>query len=310
MLKVIIISLLGNPITRSISKIPSIKSLALRYVGAESIDSFINKIDEILSSGYRITISFLGEHYSSKDKVEKYKDNLIDIIQKVSNYQGITVSVKLTALGLLIDYDYCKNNLGEVLSVASQINMRVHIDMEESVYVDNILNIFDTYRKDEKYNNLDITFQSYLYRTSKDIEDRILSFIWDTKPIIRICKGAYKEPFDKVFPNKKLVDENYYNLSVKMLDNVEKVYPAFATHDHRLIEKIKNYVQYRGISKENFEFQMLFGVRPELQKKVIEQGYNLRLYVPIGSDWYEYFVRRIAEKPSNLLLILYSLIKK
>ncbi|MCX7971957.1 MAG: proline dehydrogenase family protein [bacterium] len=311
MLKVIVISLLANPIAKSISNIPSVKSLAFKYVGAEDIESFINnKINDILNDNYKITISFLGEHYHSQEDIERYKKNVLDIIRKISVFQNVTVSIKLTALGLDMDYEYCKDNLGEIIEFASKFNIRIHIDMEQSIYIDNSLSLFDLYRKEYKYNNLDITFQAYLYRTSKDIEDRILSFDWDSRPIVRICKGAYKEPFDKVFPNKKLIDENYYNISVKMLDNIQKVYPAFATHDHKIIEKIKNYVQYKGISIDSFEFQMLYGIRQDLQRKIIDQGYNLRIYIPVGSEWYDYFVRRIAEKPSNILLVLYSLLKR
>ncbi|MFN3478268.1 MAG: proline dehydrogenase family protein, partial [bacterium] len=187
-------------------------------------------------------------------------------------------------------------------------NLRIHIDMESSEFIDSTLNIFSSLS--QGYNNLDITFQAYLYRTTKDIEDRIISRNWEYKPIVRLCKGAYKEPMDKIFPKGKLIDENYYNLAIKMLDNVDKLYPAFATHDHKIIEKIKNYVSFKAISKDNFEFQMLYGVRPGLQKKILEQGYNLRIYVPVGYEWYEYFVRRIAERPSNLILVFYSLLGK
>ncbi len=310
LIKSVIISILNNPVAKGISRIPSVKKLAFRYVGAEKIEDFIPKMEEILNSGYKITISFLGEHYTDKHKVEGYFRNVINIIEKVNNYQNISVSIKLTALGLSIDYEYCKENVSKILNFSSQFNIRIHIDMEESVYLDDSLKIFDYFRKELKYNNLDITFQAYLYRTLKDMEDRIFSYEWESKPLVRLCKGAYKEQFDKIFPNKQKIDENYYNLAVKMLDNIDKVYPAFATHDAKLIEKIKSYATFKGISKDNFEFQMLFGVLPDVQKKIIEQGYNLRVYIPIGSEWYEYFVRRVAEKPSNLFILIFSLINK
>lgn len=306
MMKPLIISLLTNPLIREISKNKAVKKLAFRYIGDEDIDSFIPKMDNMLSLGYKFTLSFLGEHYSSVTKVEEYKENVLKIIRRVSNYPNMNVSIKLSALGLLINEECCQNNLKQLLEVAQENNLRIHIDMESSEFTEKTLNIFSNLR--ENYNNLDITFQAYLYRTSKDIEDRIISKNWDSKPIVRICKGAYKEPFDKVFPNKKSIDENYYNLAVKMLDNIDKVYPAFATHDSVLIEKIKSYIQYKGISKENFEFQMLYGIKGDLQRKIIEQGYNLRIYVPIGREWYDYFVRRIAEKPITIFFVLYSLI--
>lgn len=316
LLKNLIISVFNNPFVRNIKNIPSVKSFAFRYVGEENIDNFLDKAKEIIDSGYKITLSFLGEHYSDKEDVEKYKNGLIHIIDKVSNlinnnysnlnFPVISISVKLTGLGLEIDYEYCKENLKQILDSS----LRIHIDMEDSRFVDNTLSLFEYYRNEKKYNNLDITFQAYLYRTSKDIEDKLLKFNWQTKPIVRLCKGAYKEPFDKIFPSKKSIDENYYNISIKMLDNIDKIYPAFATHDIKLIEKIKNYCNYRGISRDNFEFQMLYGVRTDIQKKIIEQGYNLRLYIPLGSDWYEYFVRRVAEKPSTLFLVLYSIFMK
>ncbi|MEN3015257.1 MAG: proline dehydrogenase family protein [bacterium] len=307
LIKKAIISIFDNPIMRGISKVDSIRKLAFRYVGSEQVDDiFIQKMQNLINQGYRITISLLGEQYNNSEKVQKYIQNLNEIINKVSMLNNISISVKLSALGILLEENICKQNLKNILD---SCNNRIHIDMENSVLIDSTLNIFDFFRKELKYNNLDITFQAYLYRTMKDIDDRILSFDWDSKPIVRLCKGAYKEPFDKILPSKSKIDENYYNIAVKLLDNISKVYPAFATHDHKLIEKIKNYCQYKGISRDDFEFQMLYGVRQDLQKKIIEQGYNLRIYIPVGSEWYEYFVRRLAEKPSNLLLLFYSLVK-
>ncbi|MFN3995547.1 MAG: proline dehydrogenase family protein [bacterium] len=307
-LKTLIISLFNNPIVKEIRKLNSIKKIAFKYIGEENIESFIPKMEELVSAGYKFTFSFLGEHNTSDKKIKEYKENVLKIIEKIKNFSNVTVSVKLTAIGLLINEEKCVENLEEILKFAKENNLRIHIDMESSEFIDHTLNIFSSLS--QSYNNLDITFQAYLYRTTKDIEDRIISNNWEYKPIVRLCKGAYKEPMDKIFPTKKLIDENYYNLAVKMLDNVDKLYPAFATHDHKIIEKIKNYVSFKAISKDNFEFQMLYGVRPELQKKILEQGYNLRIYVPIGYEWYEYFVRRIAERPSNLLLVFYSLISK
>lgn len=306
--KTLIISIFNNPIVKEIRKLNSVKRIAFKYIGEEKIELFIPKMKELISMGYRLTFSFLGEHNTSDEKIEEYKENVLNIIDKVKDFNNVTVSLKLTAIGLLVNEEKCIENFEKILEFAKKCNLRVHIDMESSEFVDSTLNIFSYLV--QSYNNLDLTFQAYLYRTTKDLEDRIISRNWEYKPIVRLCKGAYKEPIDKIFPTKKSINENYYNLAVKMLDNIDKIYPAFATHDHKIIEKIKNYANFKGISRDNFEFQMLYGVRTELQKKILEQGYNLRIYVPIGYEWYEYFVRRIAERPSNLILVFYSLLGK
>jgi len=309
LLKSLIITLLNNNVAKSISNLLSVKNLAFKYIGGEDIESFLEIVKELVSNNYKVTASLLGEGLSKKEKVVSYLQELKSLVQKIKVFENISVSVKLSSLGALISEEFLYQNLKELLDLAIKENIRVHIDMEDSSLVDLTIGIFEKFRE-EQYNNLDITFQAYLYRTIKDLEDKIFSHSWQSKPLIRLCKGAYKEPFDKVFPSKKKIDENYYILATKMLDNVDKIYPAFATHDHKLIDKIKSYAQYKGISKDSFEFQMLLGVRKELQKRILNEGYNTRIYVPTGKSWYEYFVRRIAERPSNLIFLLYALVKR
>jgi len=208
----------------------------------------------------------------------------------------------------LFDFDYTLNNLSKILELAN--NVRIHIDMEDSNLIDDTFKIFDILRYEKGYSNLDITLQAYLYRTDRDLNEKILAKQDRNNLIVRLCKGAYKESYDKIFPNKKSIDENYIKLAMKLIDNIDKVYPAFATHDINVIKKIQNYAHLKGLNYDKFEFQMLYGVLPKLQNKIIAEKYKLRLYLPYGINWYDYIVRRIAEKPSNIFYIIPSLFNK
>ncbi len=308
-MKNLIISILNNPFLRGIAYSKSVRKLAFKYVAAEDLQSTINIIKELINKNFFITVSFLGEHFNSKDKVEEYLEEIYNLIESINEndlFKNVSISLKLSSLGLLFDFDYTLNNLSKILEISK--NVRIHIDMEDSSLIDNTFKIFDILKYEKGYSNLDITLQAYLYRTDRDLNEKILAKQFTNNLLIRLCKGAYKESYDKIFPNKKGINENYLKLATKLMDNIDKVYPAFATHDINIIRKIQNYAHLKGINFDKFEFQMLYGVLPKLQNKIVSDGYRLRLYLPYGKNWYDYIIRRIAEKPSNILYILFSIL--
>ncbi len=308
-MKNLIISILGNPFFRNAAQNKAIKKIAFRYVASEDSQSTINIVKELINKNFFITISFLGEHFNNKDKVEEYLKEILNLIKTINEnnlFKNVSISLKLSSLGLLFDFEYTLDNLSRILEISN--NVRVHIDMEDSSLIDDTFKIFDILKYERKYPNLDITLQAYLYRTDRDLNEKILAKQTTNNLLIRLCKGAYRESYDKIFPNKKGINENYLKLAMKLMDNIDKVYPAFATHDINIIKKIQNYAHLKGINFDKFEFQMLYGVLPKLQNKIVSEGYRLRLYLPYGKNWYDYIIRRIAEKPSNILYLLFSIL--
>jgi proline dehydrogenase len=210
------------------------------------------------------------------------------------------VSVKLTQLGLDINKDYCLQNARRIVEAAKRHGNFVRIDMEDSSKTDATLDIFK--RLFGEHGNVGIVLQAYLYRTEKDIDDALAM-----GARIRLCKGAYKEPEEVAFPEKSEVDANYVRLMKKLLKS--GVYHGIATHDEKMIAATREFAAREGISKDAFEFQMLYGVRRDLQLKLAADGYRMRVYVPYGEYWYPYFMRRLAERPANIWFVLKNLFK-
>jgi proline dehydrogenase len=205
------------------------------------------------------------------------------------------VSIKPTQVGLKIDKRLCEQNFTKIIERAKKYDNFVRMDMEGSDCTQDTLEVFYSLRK--KYDNVGIVIQSYLYRSEKDVDE-----VLKLGSRIRLCKGAYKEPKEIAFPKKQQVDENFLKLTKKMLKS--GIYHGIATHDEKLIEKTKEFVQKENIPKDRFEFQLLHGIRTELGRKLIREGYNLRIYIPFGREWYPYFMRRLAERPANLFFFL------
>ena len=205
------------------------------------------------------------------------------------------VSIKLTALGLDISQELCERNLRSILKTACESRIFVCIDMEASAYTERTVSI--TLRMHEQFEHVGTVIQSYLYRSRKDLEQLIMQGVR-----VRLVKGAYKESSSIAYPEKRDVDHNYVQLMMLLLGRGN--FPAIATHDEQIIQAACKYVRDQGISKSAFEFQMLYGVRRDLQEKLIKQGYNVRVYVPYGSQWYPYLMRRMAERPANLMFVV------
>lgn len=210
------------------------------------------------------------------------------------------MSLKLTALGLDIGYEQCCANLRVILETAAAYDIFVRLDMEGSDYTQITLDLFEQMYVREAYTNVGVVLQSYLYRSATDV-DRMI----ELGARVRLCKGAYKEPPTLAYPQKSDVDRNYRELARRLL--LHGNYPGLATHDSAIIDWTKQFVRDQKIAPDRYEFQMLYGVRRDLQQQLIAAGHNLRVYVPFGDAWYPYLMRRMAERPANLLFILKAL---
>lgn len=281
------------------------RNLAMRFVAGETLEDAINVVRELNRKNILGTLDHLGENVASREEAIEAANEYIRILDEIER-NGIKshASLKLTQMGMDISFDFCFDNVRRVIERAARYNNFVRIDMEDSSYTDRTLEIF--YRLHEEFgNHVGIVIQAYLYRSEQDIKNLIA-----IGANVRLCKGAYKEPPEIAFPKKKDVDANYIKLMRMLLDAHDKgVYTAIATHDERIINFAENYVKSNGIPGNTFEFQMLYGIRRDLQFKIAEKNYKMRVYIPYGTEWYPYFMRRLAERPANVLFVLKNLFR-
>jgi proline dehydrogenase len=283
------------------SKLPGFSRVTSRFIAGENIDDAIAAILELNQTGMAATFDHLGESTTSRAEAESDVREYLRVLDRIEN-TGVdsNVSVKLTQLGLDIDKDYCLQNARRIVEAAKRHGNFVRIDMEDSSKTDATLNIFK--RLYGEYGNVGIVLQAYLYRTEKDLDDAL-----SMGARIRLCKGAYKEPEEVAFPEKSEVDANYVRLMKKLLKS--GVYHGIATHDEKMIAATREFAAREGVSKDAFEFQMLYGIRRDMQLKLARDGYRMRIYVPYGEYWYPYFMRRLAERPANVWFVLKNLMK-
>lgn len=267
-----------------------------RFVSGEQLEDGLNAVKKVNSERAVATLDHLGEEVSKPEEATIATEVYLNALDEINN-NGVNtnVSVKPTQVGLKVDKKLCQENFARIIEKARKYDNFVRMDMEGSDCTQDTLDVFKNLRK--KYDNVGIVIQTYLYRSEKDVEE-----ILQLGSRIRLCKGAYKEPKEIAFPKIQQVDENFAKLMQKML--VSGIYHGIATHDEKLIEKTKQFAQKNNISKESFEFQLLYGIRTELQYKLIKEGYNVRIYIPFGREWYPYFMRRLAERPANLFFFL------
>lgn len=284
-----------------LTKFKSFNNVTQRFVAGEEIPQAVEAIKQLNSKQISATFDHLGESISSEaetlEEVIEYQ-KLIDSI--VSNSLDSNVSVKLTQLGLDIDNELCYRNTRAIVEAAHRAQNFVRIDMEDSPKTDATFDIFKRLRSE--FENVGIVVQAYLYRTEKDIEDLL-----KLNARIRLCKGAYKEPESVAFPDKADVDRNYIKLMKMLLPS--GIYHGIATHDPNMIEATKIFAKETGISADKFEFQMLYGVRRDLQEGLVKEGWRVRVYVPYGKFWYPYFMRRLAERPANIWFVMKNMMK-
>jgi len=261
----------------------------------------LNVCERVNRDGVLVSLDHLGESVRSLSEAESSRDAYLAALERICETKlQATVSVKPTQLGLDFSTEECESNVQRLVERAKAIGTAVEIDMEASEYVERTLAIVS--RLHSRNGSVRAVIQAYLYRSEKDIEDLCRQGI-----PVRLCKGAYKEPSDVAYPKKKQVDENYVRLMLRLLDG--GVYPAIASHDEGIIRRAVEYVKERKIAPDRFEFQMLYGIRRDLQRELVQQGYRLRLYVPYGDAWYPYFMRRLAERPANVLFLVRNLLK-
>ncbi|KOR85380.1 proline dehydrogenase [Bacillus sp. FJAT-22058] len=275
---------------------------ASRFVAGESLDMACDVIAELNRKGLAVTIDYLGEFIEDEQEAGKMAEECIEAIRMIgTNELDSQLSLKLTSMGLDVYEQVVMNNMRRILDEARVHRVFVTLDMEDFPRCQPTLDVFKTLKSE--YNELGTVIQAYLYRTERDIEE-----LDAYHPNLRLVKGAYKEPRDVAFPEKKDVDENFKKIIKKHMQNGN--YTAVATHDDKIIDYTRDLVKDQGIPRDSFEFQMLYGIRTEKQLELAKEGYKVRVYVPYGTDWYGYFMRRLAERPANIAFVLKGLFKK
>jgi len=274
---------------------------ARRFVAGETIQEAVEAISRLNDQGFSATIDYLGENVSSENDALRATNEYLQALDEIQKKSADSnVSLKLTQFGLSIHEEMTSANVERVVLRARDYNNFVRVDMEGSPHTDSTLRIFRSLR--QKYENVGIVVQAYLYRTEKDIEDLL-----QLKSRIRLCKGAYKEPPTIAFKKKIDTDRNYIQLMKILLKS--GIYHGIATHDPAMIQATKKFAKTERIANEQFEFQMLYGIRRDLQSQLIHEGYKLRVYVPYGEEWYSYLMRRMAERPANLFFVVRNLFR-
>ncbi|MGZ3496092.1 MAG: proline dehydrogenase family protein [Vulcanimicrobiaceae bacterium] len=277
--------------------------LAKRFVAGETIESAIDAVRRLNEQGMTATLDFLGEDVLEREAAVKTRDTYYRMLDAIKS-SGVrsNVSIKLTAMGLLIDEGFALENLVGILEHAqANADPFVRIDMEGSAVTDVTLRLFE--RAYERHKNVGPVLQAYLKRTAGDVENAIA-----LGARVRLCKGAYSEPPEIAITDMPSIRAAYLEEARALLTRGN--YPGIATHDVRLIEAIKSFSKENGIAPDRFEFQMLYGIRPEVQRNLVRDGYRLRIYVPFGTHWAGYFYRRIAERKENAFFALGSIFSK
>lgn len=292
---------------------------ASRFISGEKLEDAIQVIRVLNAKGINATLDHLGEHTTNPDEARTATEDILMIFSAIQRV-GVraNVSIKLTQIGLALDEALCIENLQRILQCARDSGSFVRIDMEDSPWVDTTLGLYRKMRFDYGFENVGVVIQSYLYRSEEDVRK-----IAAEGGRVRLCKGAYKESPEIAYPKKSDVDESFDRLARILMDGSKMTgspelsengfippLPALATHDPKRIEKAKQYAASIGFPKRALEFQMLHGIRRDLQEQLAAEGYPVRVYVPYGTEWYPYFTRRLAERPANVWFFLSNLVRK
>lgn len=279
------------------------KKLTTRFVAGDTIDEVIPIIREINAENAVASFDHLNESVESAAEAEREVEEYLNILAQIAEKRvRSNVSIKLTQFGLGIDPELAYRNARRVVEDAHRRGNFVRVDMEDSKVTQVTIDIFKRLRAEFGLNDVGIVLQSYLYRTLADAQELV-----KLPARIRICKGAYFEPPEVAFADKKDVDANYVKVMQVLLSS--GIYHGIATHDPKMIDATIDFATREGIGKEKYEFQMLFGVRRDLQRQLARDGFNMRVYVPYGKHWYPYFMRRLAERPANIWFVLKNLAK-
>ncbi len=280
------------------------RHLAHRFVAGETIDEAIGAARQLNSKNISASLDLLGESVRSAADAVATADEYVTLLDRIARDKvDANVSVKLTAMGQDVSDQLCIDNISRVLERAKTHGTFVRLDMEGSPYTERTLQVFTKHLFPTYQHHVGIVLQSYLRRTMGDVADAV-----DLQCRVRLCKGAYKEPPTVAFPDKRDVDANYVTCMQRLMSSGH--YPGLATHDASIIEEAKRYAAEQGIANDRYEFQMLYGVRRDLQEGLVRDGYRMRVYVPYGAQWYPYLMRRLAERPANLAFMTASIVRE
>lgn len=285
-----------------LTSLPAGRRLADRFIAGERLDDAVRAVRQLNREGFEVTLDHLGESVRDQATAEEACRAYIGLLDRIAA-EGLRshASIKLTQLGLAISEELTQRLLGAICEAAVRHSNFVRIDMESSAYVDATLRVF--HNADAPRDVLGVVIQSYLYRSRKDVGELLKSGVR-----IRLVKGAYQESREIAYPHKRDVDRNFVAIMQQLL--LSGFYHGIATHDAHLVEATKAFARAHGLSADRFEFQMLYGIQRQLQRDLLRQGYRVRVYVPYGHQWYAYFMRRLAERPANLLFLFRQLFQK
>jgi proline dehydrogenase len=273
-----------------------------RFVAGKTLKEGIRVIEGLSAERIQGTLDFLGENVASLDDANRSKESYLEALSEISQHNlSATVSIKLSQFGLELSEPACRSNVKTLVDLAQAVGSRVEFDMESSACTDRTLQMVSAFQKSHR-GHVRAVIQAYLFRSEADI--RALS---EQKIPVRLCKGAYREPGNVAFARKSDVDANYLKLMKQLL--LDGTFPAIASHNEAIIREAVEFVRENQIPADRFEFQMLYGIRRDLQRELVSQGFALRLYVPYGDAWYPYFMRRLAERPANLFFLAKNLIR-
>ncbi len=280
------------------------KGFAARFVAGETLDTALDAVKKLNAKGITASLDLLGESVRNENEARESETQYIRMLDRIKESRlDANVSVKLTAMGLDVGEELCIANMQNILERAREHETFVRIDMEGSDYTQKTLDIFYHRLFPSYRGNVGIVLQSYLYRAFQDVQEANIA-----GARVRLCKGAYQEPESVAYAEKKNVDDSYLRSMRELLLNGH--YPGIATHDERMVRETKRFARENDIAPDRFEFQMLYGVRRDLQEKLVREGYKMRVYVPFGTQWYPYLMRRLAERPANVAFITGNVLKE
>jgi proline dehydrogenase len=276
-----------------------------RFVAGEQLPEVVQATETVNAAGASVSIDNLGENVTNADEAKQSAELYHKMLDQISSRKlNANISLKLTHMGFDVSEDLAYGLVTELLAHAVQINNFIRVDMEGSPYTQRTLDfVHQVHRQPGHSGKIGTVIQSYLFRSEKDVNDLLAERIR-----IRLCKGAYKEPPEIAFPKKADVDANYVKLAKTLVKS--GVYHGLATHDEHIISEMKQFAQAEAIPTTAYEFQMLYGVRRDLQQQLVREGYGLRVYIPFGTEWYPYFMRRLAERPANVFFIAKNMFRE
>jgi proline dehydrogenase len=300
---------------RAVTRLPVARDVAARFVAGETAADAIRTVRSLNARGINATLDHLGESVTNEADATRAADDYVYVLGQIHDCDvRSNVSIKLTQMGLDLSVDFCIDNVRRIVDTAQRLGNFVRIDMEGTPHTDRTIDVFNALRRN--FDNVGLVLQAYLYRTEAD-----MLALLQNNVRLRLCKGAYQEPPDKALARKTDVDDNFLRLMRLLLDNAYRTppagetgrfppLPAIATHDEKMVAGTLAYAAKLGLPSDRYEFQMLHGIGRELQDRLAAHGQCVRVYVPYGTEWYPYFMRRLAERPANVWFLLSNLFRR